>query len=174
MRGAAEEQGMVCAHRGAWLHLGGAEDVVHHLPAGQPQQSLQSNTQQQQLPESGHVLPNPPFQQAEAVLELQGAGGVQMRRIWLNPQMTPIGGPLRKRCPLHLLPGGRGEPVVPGTADHDEDLPLFEEDLVPPVLRGLPQRRSHLDVEAVLGGEGHEGGDVAAGGVAVRGGGGGA
>ena len=61
---------------------------------------------------------------------------------------------------------------MPGSADHDEDLPLFEEDLVPPLLRGLPQRRSRLDVEAVLGGEGHEGGDVAAGGVAVRGGGG--
>ena len=54
---------------------------------------------------------------------------------------------------------------------HDEDLPLFEEDLVPPLLRGLPQRRSRLDVEAVLGGEGHEGGDVASGGVAVMGGG---
>ena len=52
--------------------------------------------------------------------------------------MTPIGGPLRKQCPLHLLPGGGGEPVVPGSADHDEDLPLLEEDLVPPLLRGLP------------------------------------
>ena len=62
--------------------------------------------------------------------------------------------------------------MVPGSADHDEDLPLFEEDLVPPLLRGFPQRRSCLDVEAVLGGEGHEGGDVAAGAVAVRGGGG--
>ena len=61
--------------------------------------------------------------------------------------------------------------MVPGSADHDEDLPLFEEDLVPPLFRGLPQRRSRLDVEAVLGGEGHEGGDVAAGGVAVKGGG---
>ena len=93
-----------------------------------------------------------------------------MRRIWLNPRMTPMGGPLRKQCPLHLLPGGRGEPVVRGSADQDEDLPLFEEDLVPPLLRGLPQRRSRLHVEAVLGGEGHEGGDVAAGGVAVGGG----
>ena len=73
MRGAGEEQGMVCAHRGAWLHLGGAEDVVHHVPVGQPHPSLQSNTQQQQLPERGHVLPlPPPSQQAEAVLELQG------------------------------------------------------------------------------------------------------
>ena len=54
--------------------------------------------------------------------------------------------------------------MVPGSADHDEDFPLFEEDLVPPLLRGLRQRRSHLDVEAVLGG------DVAAKGVAVNGG----
>ena len=61
--------------------------------------------------------------------------------------------------------------MVPGSADHDEDLPLLEEDLVPALLRGLPHRRSCLDVEAVLGGEGHEGGDVATGGVAVRGGG---
>ena len=76
--------------------------------------------------------------------------------------MTPIGGPLRKHCPLHLLPGGGGESVVPGSADHDEDLPLLKEDLVPPLLRGLPKRRSPLDVDAVLGGEGHEGGDVAA------------
>ena len=60
--------------------------------------------------------------------------------------------------------------MVPGSADHDEDPPLLEEDLVPPILRGLPKRRSRLDVEAVLGGEGHEGGDVAAGGVAVKGG----
>ena len=57
---------------------------------------------------------------------------------------------------------------VPGSADGDEDLPLLEEDLVPPLLRGLPQRRSRLDVDAVLGGEGHEGRDVAARGVAVR------
>ena len=60
--------------------------------------------------------------------------------------------------------------MVPGSTDHDEDLPLFEEDLVPPLLRGLPQRLSRLDVEAVLGEEGHEGGDVADGGVVVRGG----
>ena len=86
----------------------------------------------------------------------------------LNPRMTPIGGPLLKQCPLHLLPGGRGEPVVPGSVDHDEDLPLFEEKLVPPLHRGLHQRRSRLDVEGVLGGEGHEAGDVAAGGVAIR------
>ena len=114
--------------------------------------------------------PPPPFQQAEAFLELQGGGGVRMRRIRLNPRMTPIGDPLGKQCPLHLLPGGRGEPVVPGSADHDEDVPLLEEDLVPPLIRGLPQRRSHLDVETVLGRKGHEGGEVAAGGVAVKGG----
>ena len=97
-----------------------------------------------------------------------------MRRIRLNPRMTPIGGPLREQCPLHLVPGGGGggEPVVPGSADEDKDLPLLEEDLVPPLLRGLPQRRSRLGVDAVLGGEGHEGRDVAARGVAVRGGGG--
>ena len=61
-----------------------------------------------------------------------------MRRIRLNPRMTPIGGPLRKQCPLHLLPGRRGEPVVLGSADHDEDIPLFEEDLVPPLLAPFP------------------------------------
>ena len=58
--------------------------------------------------------------------------------------------------------------MVPGTADKDEDLPLLEEDLVPPLLRGLPQRRSRLDVDAVLGEEGYEGRDAAARGVAVR------
>ena len=62
--------------------------------------------------------------------------------------------------------------MVPGSADEDEDLPLLEEDLVPPLLRGLPQRRSRLDVDAVLGGAGHEGRDVAPRGVAVTGGGG--
>ena len=93
-----------------------------------------------------------------------------MSRIRLNPRMTPIGGPLREQCPLHLLPGGGGEPVVPGSDDEDEDLPLLAEDLVPPLLRGLPQRRSRLDIDAVLGGEGHEGRDVAARGLAVTGG----
>ena len=63
-----------------------------------------------------------------------------------------------------------GEPVVPGSADQDEDLPLLEEDLVPPLLNGLPQRRSRLDLYAVLGGEGHEGRDAAARGAAVTGG----
>ena len=58
--------------------------------------------------------------------------------------------------------------MVTGSADKDEDLSLTEEDLVPPLLRGLPQRRSHPDVDAVLGGEGQEGRDVAARGVAVR------
>ena len=60
--------------------------------------------------------------------------------------------------------------MVPGSADHDKNLTILEEDVVPPLFRGPPQRRSRLDVEAVLGGEGHEGGDVAAGGVAVNGG----
>ena len=60
---------------------------------------------------------------------------------------------------------------MPGSADRDEDLPLLEEDLVPPLRRGVPQRRSRLDIDAVLGGEGHEGRDVAARGVAVTGGG---
>ena len=161
---------MVCAHGGICLHLGGAEDVIHHVPDGQPDPSLQSNPQQQELPKSGHVFPALPVQQVEAVLKLQGKGGVEMRRIWLNPRMTPMGGPLREQCPLHLLPGGGGELVVPGSADEDEDLPLLEEDLVPPLLPGLPQRRSRLDVDAILGGEGREGRDVAAGGVAVTGG----
>ena len=58
--------------------------------------------------------------------------------------------------------------MLPGSANEDEDLPSLEEDLFPPLLRGLPQRYSRLDVDAVLGGEGHEGRDVAARGVAVR------
>ena len=66
---------MVCVHRGAWLHLGGAENVVHHVPGGQADPSLQSDPQQQQLPKTGHVLPARPVPQAEAVLELQGEGG---------------------------------------------------------------------------------------------------
>ena len=60
--------------------------------------------------------------------------------------------------------------MVPGGADEDEDLPLLEEDLIPPLLLGLPQRRSRLDIDAVLGGEGHKRRDVAARGVAVTGG----
>ena len=47
--------------------------------------------------------------------------------------------------------------MVLGGADQAEDLPLLEEDLVPPLLRGLPQCRSRLDIDLVLGGEGHEG-----------------
>ena len=35
-----------------------------------------------------------------------GSAGVNMRRIRLDPPITPIGGPLREQCPLHLLPGG--------------------------------------------------------------------
>ena len=52
--------------------------------------------------------------------------------------------------------------MVPGSADEDEDLPLLEEDLVPPLLRGLPQRRFRLYIDVVLGAEGHEGRAVAA------------
>ena len=68
--------------------------------------------------------------------------------------------------PASLARGGG----APGKAHEDEDLPLLDEDLVPPLLRGLPERRSLLDNDAVLGGEGHEGRDVAAQGVAVTGG----
>ena len=93
-----------------------------------------------------------------------------MCRARLDPRMLPVGGPLREQCPLELLPGGGGEPVVPGGADEDEDLPLLEEDLIPPLLLGLPQRRSRLDIDAVLGGEGHKSRDVAARGGAVTGG----
>ena len=74
MGGAAQEEGVVCAHRGAHLHLTGAEDVVHHVRSGQPEPRLQSNPQQQQLPKSGHVRPALPVQQAEADLELQEEG----------------------------------------------------------------------------------------------------
>ena len=49
--------------------------------------------------------------------------------------------------------------------------PCWRRTSFPPLLRGLPHRRFRLDVDAVLGGEGHEGRDVAARGVAVRGGG---
>ena len=170
MGGAAQEQGVVCAHGGAWLHLGGAEDVIHHIPVGQPRPSLQSNPQQQKLPKGGHVLRALPVQQAEAVLELKGEGGSICVVFGWTPPMLPVRGPLREQRPLHLLPGGEGEPVVPGGADEDEDLPLLEEDLVPPLLLGLPQRRSRLDMEAELGGEGHKSEDVAAGGGAVTGG----
>ena len=49
-----------------------------------------------------------------------------------------------------------------GGAHHDEDLPLVEEDLVPPLHLGLPQGRSRLNAQAVvLVGEGHKSGEVA-------------
>ena len=59
---------------------------------------------------------------------------------------------------------------MPGDGDEDEDLPLLEKDLVPALLLGLAQRRSRLDIDAVLGGEGPKRPDVAARGVAVPGG----
>ena len=60
--------------------------------------------------------------------------------------------------------------MVPGGGDDYEDLPLLEEDLVQPLLLGLPRRRSRLDIDAVWGGEGRKRRDVAARGVAVTGG----
>ena len=59
---------------------------------------------------------------------------------------------------------------MPGGAGQDDDLSFLEEDLVPPLLRGLLQRRYCPDIDAVLGGEGHEGRDVVALGVVVTGG----
>ena len=47
-------------------------------------------------------------------------------------------------------PGGGGG-MVGGGAHHDEDLPLVEEDLVPPLHLGLPEGCSRLNVEAVVG-----------------------
>ena len=38
-----------------------------------------------------------------------------------------------------------------GGADDHEDLTLVEGDLAPPLLLGLPQSRSRLNVQAVLG-----------------------
>ena len=49
---------------------------------------------------------------------------------------------------------------MPGGIDNDEALPMLEEDLVPPLVLGLPQRCSRLDIDAVLGGEGHKRRDV--------------
>ena len=59
--------------------------------------------------------------------------------------MLFVGGPLSERGPLHVLVGGGG--MVAGGADHDEDLPLFEEGLVPPLHLGLPQGRSRLNAK---------------------------
>ena len=50
--------------------------------------------------------------------------------------------------------------MVAGGAHQDEDLPLVEEDLVPPLHVGLPQGRSRLNAQALLRGEGHKSGDV--------------
>ena len=60
--------------------------------------------------------------------------------------------------PLHVLAGGGG--MVAGGAHRDEDLPLVEEDLVPAFHLGLPQGRSRLNAQAVLGGEGYKNGEV--------------
>ena len=86
VRGAGEEQGMVCAHRGAWLHLRGAADVVHHVPVGQPHPSLQSNTQQQQLPERGHVPPPPHSSRPRHSLSSRGVGGSRCLVFGLTPE----------------------------------------------------------------------------------------
>ena len=74
--------------------------------------------------------------------------------------MLFVGGPLREQGPLHVLTGGGWKTMVAGGADHDENLPLVKEDLVPPLHLGLPQGRSRLNAQAVLGGEGDEGGKV--------------
>ena len=61
-----------------------------------------------------------------------------------------------------LGPGdGEWETMVAGGAHHDEDLPLVDEDLVPLLNLRLPKGCSRLNVEAVLGEEGHESEEVA-------------
>ena len=50
--------------------------------------------------------------------------------------------------------------MVAGGADHDENLPLVKEDLVLPLHLGLPQGRSRLNAQGVMGGKGHKGGKV--------------
>ena len=75
-------------------------------------------------PKVGTSSPPSPSSRPRQSLSSKGRGGVEMHQIRLNPPMTPIGGPLREQCPLHLLPGGGGgggEPVVPGGTDKDED-----------------------------------------------------
>ena len=112
---------MPCAEgertRGYCLHTGAPGCTSGGLKTSSTTSRLASPTRASNPTPNSNSCPNvgksspdlPPYQQAEAFLELQGGGGVQMRRIRLNPRMTPIGGPLRKQCPLHLLPGeGRG------------------------------------------------------------------
>ena len=91
---------------------------------------------------------------------------MEMRSIRLDPQMTPIGHPLREQCPLHLLPGGgEGSPWCRAVLTRMRTSHCWRR--TSSDLLGLPQRRSRLDIDAVRGGEGHKRRDVAARGVAV-------
>ena len=87
-------------------------------------------------------------------------GGVEVGGVGQRFDMLFVGGPLREHGPLHVLTGGGRKTMVAGGADHDENLPLVKEDLVPPLHLGLPQGRSRLNGQVVLGGEGREGGKV--------------
>ena len=86
--------------------------------------------------------------------------GVKVGGIGQHVDMIFVGGPERKQGPLHVLTAGVWKTMVGGGADHDEYLRFVKEDLASPLHLGLSQGRSGLNAQAVLGGEGHEGGKV--------------
>ena len=97
-------------------------------------------------------------QYPQKLLELRVSGGVEVGGVEDDTRVFFVGSPLRGQGPLHSFAGGGG--VVAGGAHHDKDLPLVEEEFIPPLNPGLPQNRSRLNIHAVLWGKGHKSGEV--------------
>ena len=65
--------------------------------------------------------------------------GVEVGGVGQHVDMLFVGGPLREHGPLHVLTSRGWKTMVASGADHDENLPLVKEDLVPPLHLGLPR-----------------------------------
>ena len=87
----------------------------------------------------------------QKILEQRVRGGVEESGVGHHTCMPLLGGPLGEQGPLHILARGWGVETMVASAHHDEDLPLVEEDLIPPLHRALPQGLSRPNVQAVLG-----------------------
>ena len=173
---------MPCAererNRGWCVHTGGPGCTSGGLKTSSTTSRLANPTRasnptpnSNSCPNVGTSSPPPPSQQAEAVLELQGGGGVQMRRIRLNPPMTPIGGPLAL-SPQYRINVQAGTALGEATEERWDEVLLQQGEVLVMVSTarhpGLPSPPGQQMQGALFT---HEGGDVAAGGVAVKGGG---